>query len=384
MRNNCRVVIGLTVLVSALLTGCATMVTNEHTPPPPLVQHHPPATFDELDVLAVTPAMESFLERYVLPYGGERLRLSLLMLAVTDKGVLGFHYNQTQTLTAAEAFRRRSGNCVAFANLFVALARGAGLDARYQEVYIEPEWSSRGDTLLVTKHMNVLVRIGYASFMVDVSGQKISFDSRRRLLSDEEALSLHYNNLGADALIAGDYSAGYGWFTHAIETAPTISDPWSNLGVLFSRNGQFADAEVAYLNALGIYEREMAAMGNLHDLYVEQGRLQEAALLERRVERYRRENPYYLMFLAEEAVKHGTLAEAEKLLKEAIGLKASEHRLHYAMARVAFLLGDEIKAEASLQKARELAPPEVLVEYQRPLEEVVWRERDRPFEPLSR
>ena len=117
------------VLISALLAACS-VVPHRSQAPPQLISHHAPVAVADVDVLALTPPMHEFLERYVLPYDSPRVRLSLLMLAVTDEGVLGFHYNPTQTFTAAEAFRRRSGNCVAFANLFLALAREAGLDAR--------------------------------------------------------------------------------------------------------------------------------------------------------------------------------------------------------------------------------------------------------------
>jgi Flp pilus assembly protein TadD len=370
-------------LVMALLTGCAGMLLNAQRPPE-LVLHHAVPVIADVDVLEVTPRMRQFLEQYVLAYDNEKTRTSLLTLAVQDKGILGFHYNEAQTLTAAEAFERRSGNCVAFANLFIALAREAGLEAHYQEVHIEPEWSNRGDTLLVTKHINVLVKGAFDSYMIDVSGQKISFDSPRRLMNDNEARAMYFNNLGAEALIQEEWPTAYAYFTRAIETAPALPDAWSNLGVLLARNGQANDAEFAYLRALELNPREMAAMGNLHDIYVEQGRVQEAKQLDRRVERYRQENPYYLLQLSEEAMLEGDLELARKRLLKAISMKSNEHLLHFALARVDFLSGDLAAAEAGLEKARELAPPEALAEYQYPLEELVWRERASALEKTSR
>jgi Flp pilus assembly protein TadD len=360
-----------------LVLGACASTPPRQAVPAPLVQHHSTAIASDVDVLAVTPSMRRFLERYVLPYENPRTRLSLLMLAVTDKGVLGFYYNQSHTLTAAEAFERRSGNCVAFANLFVALAREAGLDARYQEVFLDPEWSSRDDTLLKAKHINVLVKVGRRSYMVDVSGEDISFGSNRRSLSDEQAAAMYFNNLGADALIQGANGEAYALFLRAIETEPGMADTWSNLGVLYGRNGQDLDAERAYLEAMRLNEGELAAMGNLHDLYHEQGRLAEAERLNREVERYRRENPYYLLALSEEAMEAGELVEANILLRRAIDLKPGEHLMYFTLARLEFLSGDIRSAEISLQRARELAPPEILREYQRPLEELVWRERAR-------
>jgi tetratricopeptide (TPR) repeat protein len=381
MKTNHASVNGLVLLAAALglvISGCSSLPTS--TPDlPPLIQHHRVEPAPEIDALAVTPDMQAFLDRYVLPYQNKRLRLDLLMLAVADKGVLGFYYNDQQTLTAAEAFRRRSGNCVSFANLFVALARQAGLKAHFQEVQQAPVWNSRGENLLVAKHINVVVETSHYAFIVDVSGQKISHEAPRRALSDAEALALYYNNLGAEALIDDDRSAAYAWFQRAIDTAPFMPDSWSNIGVLFSRNGQAGDAEAAYLHTLELDEREMPAMSNLHTLYTEEGRFDEAAQLQRRVERYRRENPYYLLYLSEEAVILGKLDEAEDLLHEAIRLNDAIHQVHYALARVKYLEGDLDAAQESLLRAQELAPREARLDYQHPLGELAHRD---PFTKL--
>jgi tetratricopeptide (TPR) repeat protein len=367
----------MAALLFGLVLGACGSAPVRDAAPAPLVQHHAVAMAEEVDVLAVSLPMRQFLEHYVLPYEDPRTRLSLLNLAVTDKGVLGFHYNPAQTLTAAEAFQRRSGNCVSFANLFVALAREAGLEARYQEVFLEPEWSSRDDTLIRAKHINVLVKAGRRSYMIDVSGEDVSWGSNRRSLSDEQAEAMYFNNLGADALIRGDFADAYALFLRAVETEPDTPDAWSNLGVLYGRNGQTLDAEGAYLEALRLNDGELAAMGNLHDLYFEQGRLAEAAKLERRVGAYRRENPYYLLALSEEAMAAGELAEAGALLRRAIEHKPEEHLMYFAQARLEYLSGNIEAAETSLKRARELAPPDMLREYQRPLEELVWRDSPR-------
>ena len=357
------------------LTACSTTPSVKSPKPPPLILHHPVEPAAAVDVLAVTPQMQDFLDRYVLPYDHQRMKASLLILSVTGNGVLGFHYNERQTFTAGEAFRRRSGNCVAFANLFVALAREAGLRAYFQEVKLDPVWNSRNETLLVTKHINVVVESGLYTYTIDVSGQQISQSAPRRVLSDAEAEALYYNNLGAEALVANDPGTAYAWFLRAIETYPELEDVWSNLGVLYARNGQGDAAEMAYLHALALDEREMSAMNNLHGIYAEQGRLEEAAALQSRVERYRRENPYYLLYLSEEAMMLGDLDGADRLLRRGIRLRDDIHQLHYVRARVKYLEGDRKAAKASLQRARELAPPEILAQYQHPLEDLPLGER---------
>lgn len=362
----------LTAALGLGLAACSSAPVRAPVPPP-LVQHHPVEPAPPADLLGVTPRMRVFLERYVLPHDDERLRLSMLLLAVADTGVLGFHYNVEQTRTAAEAFEARSGNCVAFANLFVALAREAGLKARFQEVQLDPVWDSRQETLLVTKHVNVEVRTARDAYMVDVSGQEIASTAPRRVLSDEEATALFYNNLGAEALIAGDNAMAYAWFLRAIESAPGLPDAWSNLGVLYGRNGQSAAAEVAYLHAIRLGGREMSAMSNLHDIYVAQGRLVEAEQLQRRVERYRHENPFHLLQLGEEALMLARLDEAVTWFQRGLRLREDIHQLHYGLARARYLQGDLDRAQVALERALELAPHERRMDYRNTLKSLVLR-----------
>ena len=124
----------LLLAVTFMLVGCASVNQGKVTPPP-LNNQGAVVHVNDVDVLAVSPAMDEFLERYILKYSSSQTRLELLTNSVTNSGVLGFEYDESRTLTAAEAFETRSGNCIGFANLMVALARQAGLKARYQEVF---------------------------------------------------------------------------------------------------------------------------------------------------------------------------------------------------------------------------------------------------------
>ncbi|MBT8131395.1 MAG: hypothetical protein KJO35_03940, partial [Gammaproteobacteria bacterium] len=126
--------------------------------PPPLRHATPVEPVADVDLLQISPAMEAFLERYILPYSNVDTRLNLLSMAVVENGMLGFQYEDEPTLTAGETFQRRSGNCISHANMVIALARRAGLDAYYQEIAIPPEWASRQDTLLIRRHINVVLR----------------------------------------------------------------------------------------------------------------------------------------------------------------------------------------------------------------------------------
>jgi len=352
------------------LPACASRNLKISTPPP-LLNAGPVVVIPDVDLLAVSPRMDAFLERYVLGYDDANLKRQLLSLALTDPAVLGFYYNIERTLTAEEAFNTRSGNCIAFASLFVALARKAGLKARYHEVLIPPEWDSQDGTFIVSKHINVVVDGPHGLWEVDISGREIKVNAKRRIMSDHEVKAMYFNNLGVDALFEDDLATAHAYMLKAIETAPEIADSWSNLGVVLRRNGQLRDAELAYRTALQINSTELTAMGNLYDLYVLEENQAAADDLEKRVERYRQENPYYLLLLSDEAIVQREYEESMLLLNRAIKKKADEHRLHFAMARSQYLSGKRDAAQTSMDRARELAPDDLQESYNKPLGELV-------------
>jgi tetratricopeptide (TPR) repeat protein len=352
------------------LAACSTQPARLPEPPP-LIFSGSGIEVADVEVLEVTPEMDAFLEEHVLPYRRLQNRLNQLNYAIREADVLGFRYDARTTLTAAEAFASRSGNCIAFANMYVALARRAGLDAWYQEVSMQPEWSSEDDTLLIAKHINIVVEAPHRSYVIDVTDSRIEDSTVRREISDQEGTALYFNNLGAEALLANDLPTAHAYLVKSIRTAPHLPDAWSNLGVVYSRNGQFREAELAYQTAMANDPREYASMANLHDLYLNLGMVAEAAVLARKVEEYRRDNPYYLLKLSEEALAQQHYDESIRLLRRAIRQKDDEHLLHFAMARALFLSGDLLSAEESFAQARQLAPEEAALEYDRPLAELL-------------
>lgn len=354
-----------------LLNACASLQPGKINPPP-LRNADPPVQVEDVDVLAISPAMEKFLERYVLEYSSAQTRLELLTTSVIRSGVLGFQYDELQTLTAAEAFEKRTGNCIGFSNMMIALARRAGLNAYYQEVFRRPEWSDYDDdTVLLVKHVNVVIETKRMTWVVDVSGIKIHPTARRRIVDDSYAKALYLNNIAVESLLVNDLPTAYAYMRSAINADSKATDPWVNLGVIYGRNDQLDDAAFVFNHALQIDVNEYSALSNLYEVYVEQGDFESAARLEPRVERYRRNNPYYLLRLSDEALEHEQYDESISLLEKAIQKKDNDHKLHFALAKTQYLSGKQAAAEESLLRARALAPEDMMAYYDRPLMELV-------------
>jgi len=122
---------------------------------------------------------------------------------------------------------------------------------------------------------------------------------------------------------------------------------------------------------LAIDPDEHSAMSNLYEVYIEQGKLALAQQIEARVERYRRNNPYYLLKLSDQALANKQYRESIALLKSAIEKKDDDYKLHFALAKTQYLSGELAAAQKSLSRARELAPADVVAYYERPLKELV-------------
>ncbi len=362
------------LLVCMLMLGACGSQQLVETTPPPLLNMGPEQRVPDVDVLAVSPAMEEFLTRYVLEYSNTQTRLHLLISAVTSGGALGFDYDESFTLTASEAFDRRAGNCIGFANMMIALARRAGLKAEYQEVLRQREWSSHEDTMLLIKHINVVVESSSYTYVLDASGIKINPNTRRRIIGDDYAKALYLNNIGAVALLNNDLPTAHAYLSKAIDTEPQMPDPWVNMGVVFGRNEQMDDAEMAFHTALKIDDSEYAAMSNLYEVYIAQEDLESAENLQAKVEKYRSKNPYYLLKLSDEALELAHFEESISLLERAIRKKKNDHLLHFALAKTQYLSGEIAEAEGSMIRVRELAPENMLTYYGQPLDVLIAEE----------
>lgn len=352
--------IGAMLLLASLLGACASYRGVPHALAP---LHGVTVPTVEMPAFGrVTPEMKSFLDRHVAPAaeGGREKLAWTLVWAATDRNVLDFDYDPGVTLTPEETFAHRTGNCLSFSLMFVAMARHLGLDAWYQEVEVPPQWNSANNTLLVSMHINVVVEGARGAWVVDVSGEGGTPTRHQRRLRDVEAHAQYLNNLGAEALTANELGRAFAHFVKAIGIAPDLSYVWSNLGVVYNRNGQPDAAREAHRTALRIDPGNAVAANNLYLIYEQEGDLASARELRARVEKHRRKNPYYLYQLSSQALADGRLADSLGLLEQAIALNGREYRFHYERARTLARAGDLDAARASLDRALELAPRDVL------------------------
>ncbi|MEP5765770.1 MAG: transglutaminase domain-containing protein [Halieaceae bacterium] len=306
---------------------------------------------ETVNLIAVNDDMRAFLDE-VIPNKrvSSEKKTRLILRSLLDEG-LNLSYNSLKTSSAEETFYSREGNCMSFTNLFIALAREAGVVASYQEVKVPPTWSAIGDTHYYYLHINSIV--DYASGAQVV----IDFDTRTDLsrgrsqhVGDHTAAAQYYNNMAVYYLAEADYQLAFLHARRAIELRPNTGYFWSNLGTIFKRAGELNYAEQAYLAAIDL-SGEPAAVSNLARLYRLQGKDQLAAVYAEQAESFRARNPYYLFEMAEQAYEAGDYTEANRLLRSAVRKRDDEHEFYHLLGLTWAQLGDADKAQASFSQA---------------------------------
>lgn len=348
-------------LLSIVLQACSTSPhsTRLVSELPPLQLQDRVIPVDEVvrqaptpDLLAIDDDMREFVRLYTRDMSNDHQRLLMLHRAVTGAGSLNLQYQPFAEGTASEVFHRGSANCLSYANLMVALAREAGLDARYQWLEVRPQWTRMGERVMVRLHVNVVVKLRRGhQYMVDIDPLPTRDIAGSREISDGDARALYHNNIAMDALANEDLAQAWLHGVRALQLSPQEPHLWVNLGAIYRYAGQLDAAEANYLYALELDPWERSAMNNLTVLYGMQGRDEEREHWLSRVAHYRNANPYFHAWLGDQAADSGNWHEALQHYDEALDLLPSDSSLLYATGLIHYQLNDLQEASGYIQRA---------------------------------
>jgi Flp pilus assembly protein TadD len=300
--------------------------------------------------------MRAFVAENVDASRASRERMRRLLTAMIESGLTSLDYDDAETKTARQTFHDRVGNCMSFTALFVALAREADLEVRFQTVEIPPIWYADSDLVILNNHVNALVKQKFGSrVVVDFNVTELKGDYETREVSDEYALALYYNNVAMDALRKGDLEQSFRLLKKSIETYPEIAGNWANLGVIYSRSNEIDHAIAAYMKALDLDVNHRPSLTNLASIYRARGDNERAEYYARHVRRYQDQNPYYHYYHALAAYNEGDLDTAQERLERAMDLKDTEHKFFQLQGLIAERHGDRKTALESFEQAFDLA-----------------------------
>ena len=242
-----------------------------------------------------------------------------------------------------------------------AIAKEAKLDVAFQRVSVPEYWVRNGRVNMLTGHINLTVlppKPSHPTLFLERTSIEIDFDPfvnkksfPKHKIYKNTVLAMFYNNIGANAMINGDYITAYAYLKKATETDPLFSSAWGNLGILYRFKGYQQNAIDTYRYAINLNHNNLTAMANLSMLLHLSGRYEEARLLDAHIMRKRANNPYYYGLLGDEKLYNGAYHEAINHYKKAIKLNQNIHEFYFGLAKIYYLLHDVDKAESYMKKA---------------------------------
>ena len=99
----------------------------------------------------------------------------------------------------------------------------------------------------------------------------------------------------------------------------------------------------------------MSALNNLAILYQMTGNTKKAEKYSKKLERYQRKNPYYMIELSKQEIENGNYSKALRWAKKAIKKHSGEHEFYFVAAKAYAYLGDTDKAMLNLELAEKYA-----------------------------
>ena len=281
-------------------------------------------------------------------------RLESLQTAMFDTAKLDFDYDDEQTLTAADAFAARRGNCMSFTALFVALSRSVGIPTVLMEVRRDPSVARDDDGLVViSRHVVAAYRSGGGVWAFDFNLSSTAPFVGGWVIDDLRASAMFHANLGGAALRDSDLSGALDHLETTTALAPDWSAGWVNLGVTYAHLGRADDAFKAYRRALEIDPLNASALNNMSILYENLGREVEARIALRAAAE-RTESPFTLIAMADSEMLYGNYRGAAKYLRRARRWYPREPAVYEGLARLARRTGELRREEKYLHKASKL------------------------------
>lgn len=340
-------------------SGLATIgARGQEKPPEPAAAYRIPT--DPGELLKTDEPMRRFFGERIQPRHQRADQLRELLDAIFRPDGLNFTYDFHCTLDAREAFRQRRGNCVSFAFLVVAIAREFGFEASFQNVALPDRWDRIGTLIISVQHMNVRVKAGGETYLVDPRMDVVAGIDRAamKVVDDRRAFAQFYNTRGVFELLHGRPAEALRCMMLATSVDPDCAGAWANRASIHSHLGDLTAARSCFERSLQADPKDLFALEGYVSLLQRLGSKEDlriSARFERRAQAVRDRNPYHQQHLAGRAQERGDWTAAEKLLRRAIALKDNEPEFHEQLVKVLLQLGREDaarRAAAKLDKLR--------------------------------
>jgi Tfp pilus assembly protein PilF len=355
----------ITLLVSILLAGCATMPAPVPTEALFHDQLFKPASerISKDDVFAITPEMIHYIHGKMAHESAEKGPQQALFDALYNQTQLKLEYDASVTRNAAQTFNTRSGNCLSLAIMTAALAKQVGLSVQYNRVYVDEMWSRSGDLYFSSGHVNLtLDKTRYPKLQGYDSSQSYTVDflpseqiagQRSKVISELTVVAMYMNNRAAEALARGEVNDAYWWAREAIRQDPAFISAYNTLGVIYRRHGNSAESQQILSHALGLAPGSTSIIFNLAQSLKDLGRNAEADVLIARLEKLQPYPPYHFFKLGREAMDNGNYLAARNFFAREVERDPYNHEFQFWLASAYFRLGNSMETDKHLKLAME-------------------------------
>ncbi|HWN43367.1 MAG TPA: tetratricopeptide repeat protein [Thermoanaerobaculia bacterium] len=300
----------------------------------------------------VTPELRAALEQRMRQAPSERSKINEVLRFIFED--LDLNYSLTPTRNAVQTFQTQKGNCLSFVNLFVGVAREQGLNPFYVEVTDYQKWNHREGMVVSQGHIVAGMYLEGELKTYDFLPYRTKTYRSFKPIDDLTAAAHYYNNLGAEALMAGDLPTALVHLEVATGIAPQFEKGLNNMGVALARSGQSDKALEWYRKGLEIDPENPMILTNLTRLYQQTGRAKEANELLARLEASNESNPFFFVYQGEIALSRGENEKAVAYMTRALRQDSELPEVHIGFVKVYVALGELDKARHHLERALKL------------------------------
>ncbi|MEX2130821.1 MAG: tetratricopeptide repeat protein [Pseudohongiellaceae bacterium] len=347
------------MLLPISLTGCKVIDLDFAFDPDAELQSRiisqPADAFADIDMLYLSDEIKQLVDDNIRPNDRNFEKVEILQDLMFGEQFLNIQYSDDRTQTAVEVFHSRAGNCLSVMNLYVAMARYAGLQASFQTVKVRPTWDRRGGLLVLNQHINATGRItARETYIVDFTPEIAVQQLTSSVITDLRARALYFNNLGVERMVAGEFESALVYLRNALWLDQEVSIAWNNIGAVYNRLGEPQLAEYSYRKSFDSDTTNATAVNNLARFYIAQGDEDTALQYRRAITRFNNQNPYYHFELGNVQFQAGDLERAIMSYRKALRIKDVEPDFYFAAAEVYRLLGNDRMAIQMTANANEL------------------------------
>jgi tetratricopeptide (TPR) repeat protein len=283
--------------------------------------------------------------------------------ALYDHAQIRLRYDATETRTAAEAFRSRSGNCLSLVLMTAAFAKELNLPVTYQSAVVDETWSRDGSLYFVNGHVNIMlgkaiggVRTAWDAedrVIIDFLPQDDIRGLRMQPVSETTIGAMYLNNRAAEALTRGDIDDAYWAVRQAMQRDPAFYAAYNTLGVVYWQRGLLAEARQVFDEVLAHQPMNAQALANDAEVVELLGDHPAAAALKTRLAKIETHPPFYYFDQGMAAMQRGDYRAAREFFAQEVRRAEYHHEFHYWLAVADYQLGNIADARHEMELALE-------------------------------